>query len=119
MRRRSYHYRPNKLASIISIAMGAVFVVVGVMVAIPQTGLFGVIWTLFALGITAGNIYGMISRKGYGSIEMEEDGYYSEEEPFDLDFEQKLVKLQRLYDQRLITTEEYNQKRAEIMSEKW
>lgn len=118
MRRRSYHYRPNKLASVISIGMGAVFVIVGVTMAIPQTGLFGVIWTLFALGITVANIYGMISRKGYGSIEMEEEGF-SEEGPSGLDFEQKLVKLQRLYDQRLITRDEYDQKRSEIMAERW
>lgn len=118
MRRRSYHYRPNKLASVIAIGMGAIFVIVGVTVAIPATGLFGIIWTLFALLITVSNIYGMISHKGYGSIEMEEDGC-PDEEPYGLDFEQKLIKLQRLYDQRLITREEYDQKRAEIMAEKW
>lgn len=117
MHRRTYRYRPNKLASVISIAMGAIFVVVGVTVAIPATGLFGVVWTLFALLITIANIYGMISRKGYGSIEMEEDGFSGE--PSGLDFEQKLIKLQRLYDQRLITRDEYDQKRAEIMAEKW
>ncbi len=36
-----------------------------------------------------------------------------------LDFEEKLQKLQRLYEQRLITREEYEQKRAEILAEKW
>lgn len=118
MRRRSYHYRPNKFASVIAIGMGTIFVIVGVMAVIPATGLFGIIWTLFALLITVGNIYGMVSRKGYGSIEMEESGF-SEEEPVALDFEQKLVKLQRLYNQRLITRDEYDQKRAEIMAEKW
>ena len=118
MRRRSYHYRPNRFASVIAIGMGTIFVIVGVTVVIPSAGLFGVIWTLFALLITIGNVYGMLSRKGYGSIEMEESGY-PEEEPVGLDFEQKLVKLQRLYDQRLITREEYDQKRAEIMAEKW
>ena len=36
-----------------------------------------------------------------------------------LDFEERLRKLQRLYDQGLITRDEYDKKRAEILAEKW
>jgi len=117
MRRRSYRYRPNKVQSVIGIAAGALFVILGIFVVIPTFGLFGVIWTLFAVGITAANIYGAVSGHGYGSLEMVESG----EEPSGggLDFEEKLQKLQRLYDQRLITRDEYDKKRAEIMNEKW
>ena len=51
-------------------------------------------------------------------LEMEEqDG--PGESSSGLDFEEKLQKLQRLYEQRLITREEYEQKRAEILAEKW
>ena len=33
--------------------------------------------------------------------------------------EERLRKLQRLYDQGLITRDEYDKKRAEILAEKW
>ena len=104
MRRRSYRYRPNKVQSMVGIAAGGLFILLGIFVAIPTFGLFGVIWTLFAVGITASNAYAAFSGRGYGSWEMEESG--------GLDFEERLQKLQRLYDQRLITREEYDQKRA-------
>ena len=117
MRRRSYRYRPNKVQSIIGIAAGVLFIFIGVFEVIPSTGFFGVVWTLFAVGITIGNAYAAFSGKGYGSWEMDENGPAAGESG--LDFEEKLQKLQRLYDQRLITQEEYDKKRAEIMEEKW
>lgn len=118
MRRRSYRYRPNKVQSTVGIAAGVLFVCIGLFFAIPAFGPFGIIWTLFAVGITAGNIYAAVSGKGYGTWEMEENGQPGEPGG-GLDFEEKLQKLQRLYDQRLITRDEYDQKRAEIMQEKW
>ena len=119
MRRRSYRYRPNKVQSVVGIAAGGLFILLGIFVAIPTFGLFGMIWTLFAVGITATNAYAAFSGKGYGSCEMEESGGDSGEPAGGLDFEERLQKLQRLYDQRLITREEYDQKRAEILAEKW
>ena len=117
MRRRSYRYHPNKVQSIVGIIAGGLFVLIGLFVAIPAAGLFGVIWTLFAVGITAGNIYGAFSGKGYGTWEMTEDGTPAPDSG--LDFEERLRKLQRLYDQGLITRDEYDKKRAEILAEKW
>ena len=118
MRRRSYRYRPNKVQSAVGIAAGGLFILLGLFFVTPPFGFFGIIWTLFAVGITASNAYAAFSGKGYGSLEMEEqDG--PGESSSGLDFEEKLQKLQRLYEQRLITREEYEQKRAEILAEKW
>ena len=118
MRKRSYRYRPSKVQSIIGIVAGGLFVLIGLFVVIPTFGLFGVIWTLFAVGITAGNAYAAFSGKGYGSWEMTEDGSPAEAES-GLDFEERLQKLQRLYVHRLITRDEYDKKRTEILAEKW
>ena len=118
MRKRSYRYRPSKVQSIIGIVAGGLFVLIGLFVVIPTFGLFGVIWTLFAVGITAGNAYAAFSGKGYGSWEMTEDGSPAGAES-GLDFEERLQMLQRLYDQRLITRDEYDKKRTEILAEKW
>ena len=118
MRRRSYRYRPNKVQSAVGIAAGGLFILLGLFFVIPTFGFFGIIWTLFAVGITASNAYAAFSGKGYGSLEMEErDGPGEGSGGFD--FEENLQKLQRLYEQRLITREEYEQKRAEILAEKW
>ena len=119
MRRRSYRYRPNKVQSVVGIAAGGLFILLGIFVAIPTFGLFGMIWTLFAVGITATNAYAAFSGRGYGSWEMEEEGSVQLQQGEVMDFEEKLQKLQRLYDQRLITRDEYDKKRAEIMDEKW
>ncbi len=119
MRRRNYRYRPNKVQSIVGIAAGALFILIGIIEVIPSAGLFGVVWTLFAAGITVAQIYAVMSGNGYGSWEMEEEGSVQLQQGEVMDFEEKLQKLQRLYDQRLITRDEYDKKRAEIMDEKW
>ncbi len=119
MRRRNYRYRPNKVQSIVGIAAGALFILIGIIEVIPSAGLFGVVWTLFAAGITVAQIYAVASGNGYGSWEMEEEGSVQLQQGEVMDFEEKLQKLQRLYDQRLITRDEYDKKRAEIMDEKW
>ena len=72
MRRRSYRYRPNKVQSAVGIAAGGLFILLGLFFVIPTFGFFGIIWTLFAVGITASNAYAAFSGKGYGSLEMEE-----------------------------------------------
>ena len=53
MRRRSYRYRPNKVQSAVGIAAGGLFILLGLFFVIPTFGFFGIIWTLFAVGITA------------------------------------------------------------------
>ena len=35
MRRRSYRYRPNKVQSVVGIAAGGLFILLGIFVAIP------------------------------------------------------------------------------------
>ena len=92
--------------------VGISFVVIGVTEVIPSgAGLFGVVWTLMAclfagVGSKEG-LYGM--RRGFGIEISDDDGGESSED--------RLKKLQYLYDQRLITTEEYEQKRKEILGQ--
>lgn len=97
--------------------VGVSFVVIGVTEVIPSgAGLFGVVWTLMACFFAGIGVYGVVSkeglygmRRGFGiEISDEEDG-----EPAG----DRLKKLQALYDQRLITPEEYEEKRKEILKE--
>ena len=51
--KRSIKVRPGKAQSAMGFAVGLVFVGIGLFVAIPTFGLFGIFWTLIAVVITA------------------------------------------------------------------
>ena len=114
-RRRKVTYRPSRITGIIGLVMGGIFVLIGVFVAIPASGLFGVLWTLFAVAITAFNAYNAFGRKYVGPeihIEDEPAG-----EDGDGSAAGRLSELEELRGRGLITDEEYEKKREEILSE--
>ena len=56
--------RPSKSMSMMAMVVGIVFVIIGLVVIVPQFGLFGIFWTLVALGITAYHGANVFSRRG-------------------------------------------------------
>ena len=120
-RRRNYQVRPTRAGSIFGVVIGAVFVLIGFTVVLPNAGIFGLFWTGIAVAIMAFQIYILVSGKGAYRVEMEEEALPGPEEASQgiAGVEERLQTLQRLYDQRLITREEYDRKRQEILSEKW
>ena len=118
-RRRRVTYRPSRAQAGIGLAGGALFVVLGVTVAIPNFGLFGIIWTLFALGITVYNGYMAFGKKYIGpEINIEDEAAPSTGAQDDSgDPEARLTKLAELRGKGLITDEEYEEKRREILDE--
>ena len=110
-------YRPGKTAGVFGIIWGGIFVLIGIFVAIPHFGAFGILWTLMALAITAFNGYQAFG-KGYQGPEIyiDEDGEPTQAPPAG-DTQQRLEQLRTLYDQRLITQEEYDEKRKQILEE--
>lgn len=128
MRRRRVTYRPSKAQGAFGVAVGAIFVVIGVVMVIPIFGLFGVLWTLIAVGITAMNAYQAFGKNYTGpQITIEED-----EEPrrgpsssapqthdhipsTSLDVKGRLEQLKELKEAGLLTQEEYDKKRQEIL----
>ena len=113
MRRRSYRYRPNKVQSMVGIAAGGLFILLGIFVAIPTFGAFGILWTLAAVAITGYNAYVAFGKHYVGpEITIEQDG---KKEAEGTSAEARLQELRTLYDRRLITQEEYEEKRKEII----
>ena len=55
--------RPSKPVSLVVMLIGIVFVGLGVFVLIPETGIFGVLWTLAAAGITAYHAVNVFSER--------------------------------------------------------
>ncbi len=105
------HVRPGKNQSKMGFAVGLVFCAIGLFVVIPTFGIFGIFWTAVAAVITFTNYKNGFTSEGVDShvIEIDEDGAETVEE--------RLKTLQDLYDQRLITREEYEEKRQEILKD--
>lgn len=129
------HVRPGKSQSKLGFVVGIVFCLIGVFVVIPTFGLFGIIWTAVAGLITFSHYRNGFTDKPINSkvIEIEENGEavtvtthkgfqsYSYDiessKPKQEDAEERLRKLVNLYTQSLITREEYEQKKKEILDE--
>ena len=115
--------KPGKTQSKAGMAAGVVFCLIGVFVVIPMFGMFGIIWTVFALIITIINGINAFSDKGVPSheivIEDEEDldRRICEAKTEDLKTEigERLQAAKSLYESGMITEEEYEQKRREIL----
>ncbi len=111
--------KPGKTQSRIGFAVGIVFVLIGCVVVIPTFGPFGILWTAVAGIIAFSHYKNGFSDKGVPTHEIViEDGMntISSLEAGE-DIEAKLLKLNSLYDQRLITKEEYDEKRKKMLDE--
>ena len=96
-------------------AVGVVFCLIGLFVVIPTFGPFGIFWTLIALFITIRSFAMAAGKADMGSYVIEDEEKSSEKKCQTA--EERLTELQNLYDRRLITTEEYEAKRREILEE--
>ena len=126
---RRYRIRPSREMRPMSIGMSIVYIIVslafvaiGVTMVIPGAGLFGLLWTGMSLCFAIFGIYSLVRL-----LKSKDGGIYGmdilEDVPGDApggrpsDTRQRLEELQTLYDQRLITREEYEEKRREILRE--
>lgn len=111
--------RPGKFQSTIGFIAGCIFSLVGIFVVIPNTGIFGIVWTLFAVLITVTMGMNAFSKKKISTqtIEIEDDiqdvdlsHFYTESE-----VEERLIHLKELFDKNLINEAEYSAKKEEIL----
>ncbi len=100
--------RPSKPASAVGLAASVVFVLLGVAVVIPALGTFGVFWTAIAVIFTLYSAYNLFSRRGVSAYEVDVDAP-----------EDDLRKLAQLRQDGLLSEEEYQRKRAEVMARRW
>ncbi len=117
---RRVRVRPSKLASVMGMIVGTVFVGIGIFVVIPIFGPFGILWTLVAAAIGVFNAVNVFFERGIATTEIDIEGddflgRPSEQLPFD----ERLRKLEQLRKEELITEIEYRQKRDELMVMKW
>lgn len=127
------HVRPGRGQSKMGFGVGIIFCLIGLFLVIPTFGLFGVFWTAVAGWITYVNYKNGFTNEQIDShvIEIEDDGRdvtvpkhdgyhtysYDMENKSSESAEERLKKLQSLYNKSLITYEEYEQKKKEILDE--
>lgn len=114
-------YRPNKASGVVLSVLGMLFVLIGIFLAIPHFGFFGVIWTFAAVIFVVVGLYQAFGKRSdvFSSEVIIEDIAQNgtRATPDGGDIETRLSKLQDLYDRRVISREEYEEKRRRILEE--
>lgn len=139
------HVRPGKTQSKAGFIVGIIFCLIGIVVVIPTFGPFGILWTAAAGWIAYSHYRNGFTDKPIATqvIEVEGDGeditvtkhsgfgaqaYMAEnvgseyvaserEKTSQESVEERLRKLQSLYDQMLITRDEYEAKKKDILED--
>ncbi len=127
--------KPGKTQSLIGFFVGIVFCLIGILVAIPSAGLFGIFWTIVAVIITVSNGMNAFSDKGIstheilidessrpiqegqslsgkGTAHLDQHANVSE---LKKDIQLRLKAAEELYQEGTITREEYEEKRKELL----
>lgn len=106
--------KPGKTQSKIGVATGLVFCCIGLFFIIPTFGPFGILWTIMAVIITVINSLNAFSEKGVPTHEIvmeDDDDIVSKEDSI----KERLKKLKEMYEDELITSEEYEAKKKELI----
>jgi hypothetical protein len=110
--------KPSRSQAALGMVVGIVFVGIGLFVVIPTFGAFGIFWTLVTAAMTVYFAINVFSPRGlaHTEIEIEHD---AEPREGNLQFDERLRRLEQLREEQLISAEEYERKREEIMRQSW
>jgi uncharacterized membrane protein len=115
--RRRVRVKPSKGQSMVGFFVGLIFCCIGFFVVIPIFGPFGFIWTLFAIIITIMNGVNAFSEKGIATHEITIDEDFNQNMGSVKSSGERMNELQSLYNKGLITEEEYQKKRQQILED--
>lgn len=119
----------QRMIGVIHALVGSVFVIISITTIIPNAGLFGLIFLVVGGFFAVNGIRMAVSKNGMAQrvaydveqdleesiVGMMEEPPLAGESPEKGSVESRLLELRSLYDQRLITDEEYELKRQEIL----
>lgn len=109
---RKIKVKPSQFQSKIGFIAGLLFCIIGCFVIIPVFGPFGIIWTAMAGFITFTHYKNAFTEEGMHTKEIIiEDEYQSDS------IESRLAHLDSLYNKNLINSDEYAEKRKEILKD--
>lgn len=107
--------KPSKAQSRFSAVFCLIFCLIGFFVVIPRFGLFGIFWTSVAIWATFISFKNGFTDEGVPTREIiieDTDAIVSSN-----DIEVRLTQLDSLYNKGLITRDEYDAKRKEILND--
>ena len=110
--------KPSRSQATLGMVMGIVFVGIGLFAVMPIFGAVGIVWTLMAAALTVYFAINVFSPRGlaHTEIDIEHDAHLQEGA---LQFDERLRRLERLREERLINEDEYQHKRDEMMRSQW
>ena len=108
--------KPSKPISAIGMVIGIVFVLIGLLVVIPNAGVFGVIWTLFAAIGVVYNGANLFTEEGVPHEVVDFEGDLSSVKNEE-SVESRLEELESLKRKGLINDREYQQQREKILKD--
>ena len=122
---RRVRVKPGKGQSSVGFIAGLVFCFIGLFIVIPIFGIFGIFWTVIAVIITVSHGFNAFSDKGIVSHEIIiDDDDRNHEHDNNHDYvdnrktpEERLSEIQSLYEKGIITENEYQQKRRQILDD--
>ncbi|GEM03663.1 hypothetical protein HMI01_06510 [Halolactibacillus miurensis] len=118
-----YNVRPGKGQSMFGFFVGLVFVFIGFVMVLPTFGAFGIIWVLVTIGITVMHGINAFTQKGVAThrVDVTTEANTSTEaiKQSDDSFDEKLRKLHQLKQEGILTDEEYEEKKKQMLKEKW
>ena len=110
--------KPGKGQSAFGFFVGIVFCLIGLFVVIPTFGPFGLFWTLIAIVITIFHGKNAFTDTGVATHEIiiEDDIKVNNgNNDYKLDTQRRLEELKHLYEHDLISKEEYEERRRNII----
>lgn len=114
-----YQVKLGRTQSMMGFIVGLIFCFIGLFIVIPSAGLFGLLWTGIAVVITVSHGLNAFTDKGVSSheviVEEELRKNQREEEEGVGDVAERLTRISSLYQDGLITVQEYEAKRKEIL----
>jgi hypothetical protein len=117
---RKVRVRANRVGSFIGMIMGGIFFLIG-LTFFTKVGVFGLFWTFGALVAAIFNGYNAFSENGIATYTLiEEDEVVSTPKVFipQTRFEENMRQINALKNDGLITEDEFQEKRKELMAER-
>ncbi len=141
--KRRVRVKPGKTQSMMGMVVGIIFCLIGLVMVIPTFGLFGLFWTAIAVAITVTNGINAFSEKGVPTHEIYVDEYeenHGSSHSYGTDtyadgtarswhgasgtaeegaqsVKERLETVKKLYEDGIITREEYEEKRRQLIDE--
>lgn len=113
--RKRIKVKPSKAQSRIAIVFCLIFCLFGIFVAIPTFGPFGIVWTA---GVALATFVSFKNGFTEDGVPTKEIIIEDTDEPISTnDIESRLTQLDSLYNKGLISRDEYDEKRREILND--